>query len=657
MNGGTLISAASFESIADGASRMSDLPLREQLLALKDEILAKLNAQDFSGAQFLLGRLWRTSPGAATAAWIQRSVAPVQSDYCLRTTRIAVLRSFTVEPISQLLQAAALTERIKLEVYICPFNAYAQEILNSKSALLDFRPDLTFLCILSQSIAPDLCHQFGSLSPEQRDQTVQRVIADFQTLIRSFRERISGQLVIHTLESSDSPAMGIADASPEHGQNASIFKINQALQHESQRDPSVSLLGVDGLIRLVGANQWHDTLRWETAALPFQSEAMLAICQQWLRFVVAACGPLRKVLVCDLDNTLWNGIVGEDGADGIAMGRTSAGLPHRRLQQVILDLYHRGILLAVCSKNNWDDAWNVIQGHPDMLLRPEYFSSVRINWEPKDANLRSIAEELNIGLDSLVFLDDNPAEQSLIRQSLKEVRVLDAGTQAADYADLVLNEVGFERLRVTEEDRQRGQMYSAQRQRTEASRAAGNLESWLESLETVVCSVPVTTVTLNRIAQLTQKTNQFNLTNRRYSVSDLQRMHASENWRILGFQVSDRFGDNGIVGVVILHREENELELDTFLMSCRVIGRGIEQTMLANVGEFARLSGVISIKGDFVKTPRNSLCDDFLERHGFHFDGSRWKLDFPAFHALKTPKWNRMQQDFVLEPKVDGTVK
>ena len=558
-----------------------------------------------------------------------------------------------------MLQAAALTERMHLELYLCPFNAYTQELLNPNSNLAAFRPHLTILTVLTQDIAPELLTGFGGLSGEQVEQVIQRVTSELELLLQSFREHVSGQLVVQTFDYPDNPAMGIADPTLECGQRDSISRINQVIRHNSIHHPSISVVVTDELIRKTGSERWYDPVRGETAGLPFQHEAMTRICQSWLRFVVASCGPVRKVLVCDLDNTLWNGIVGEDGADGISMGRTPPGIPHRRLQQVICDLHHRGVLLAVCSKNNWDDAWSVIESHPDMLLRPRQFSAVRINWEPKDTNLLSIAEELNVGLDSLVFLDDNPQEQLLIQQSLPEVRVIDAESDPFNYARLLLDDVSFERLRITDEDRRRGQMYSSQRERKELRQTVGNLETWLHSLETTVQRAANNTSVLARISQLTQKTNQFNLTNRRYQVAELEQFLTSGHWKILGYRVSDRFGDNGLVGVALLRFAGDVCEIDSFLMSCRVIGRGIEQAMLADICQLAATEGVHKLSGLYSKTPRNSLCEDFLENHGFHWDESRWILESSLFSERSVPSWIKLVIDDeqpvdLVDPSADG---
>ncbi len=619
--------------------------VRSNLADQKTQIVNLLQRRDFEDAEFELRRIWRNAASTSLAAWVIRSFSEIRPDFCSLTRRVAFLRSFTAEPAVQLLQAAALGERIAIDTFVGKFDTYTQELLDPTSALSRFQPDVIFLCVLTRSIAPELWNAFGGLSATECDVVVNRVCREFSQMLDAFQAHHRGCLIVHTLEAPRFPMAGIADSGNLNGQTESVRRINRFLLENAAKIPGVSILDSDWLIREVGAAQWYDDARWESIRLPMTGHALQRVSNHWLRFVSATSPNLRKVLVCDLDNTLWHGVVGEDGYDGIEMGDSCAGASHRSLQRTILDLYHRGILLAICSKNNESDAWQVIERHPDMLLRPQHFAAVRINWLDKNVNLLSIADELNVGIESLVFLDDNPQEQLLVRRTLPHVRVLDVGTDAAEFVTALRNETGFECLRGSQEDRSRWRMYAAQRQRSAALQNADGLESYLHSLQIVVTRVSLDIRTIDRVAQLTQKTNQFNLTTKRYTSSQISAMTASSVSCVLAYRVKDRFGDSGIAGVAILLFSGESCEIDSFLISCRVIGRGIETAMLHDVISQVELRKCGGLIGKYLPTNKNAICADFYDQHGFVAEERDWHLNCAESGSVCLPTWITLQID------------
>ncbi len=301
----------------------------------------------------------------------------------------------------------------------------------------------------------------------------------------------------------------------------------------------------------------------------------------WLKFIHPLTGVVCKVLAVDLDNTLWGGVLGEDGMDGIKLGVEYPGALYRGFQRAILDLYQRGVLLAVCSKNNHDEAMAALQNHPGMLLRPEHFAAFRINWQDKAQNLREIAAELNLGIDSIAFFDDNPVERELdpLRSSGSESdcsprsRARDTRKPCA----IAPSSSGSRFLRRTAK---RPSNITSSTSASELAQNAGSLEDFFRSLEQEVVIANVTPETIARVAQLTQKTNQYNVTTRRYTEQQIAEFVSRPDCGVYSVRVKDRFGDNGIVGVLITRTEDDVCEIDTFLLSCRVIGRTIETAML-----------------------------------------------------------------------------
>jgi FkbH-like protein len=385
---------------------------------------------------------------------------------------------------------------------------------------------------------------------------------------------------------------------------------------------------------------------WSEAMLPY-------LAREYLRYIVPSKGLNRKCIMLDLDNTLWGGIVGEDGLGGIHIGPDAPGNAFALFQQALLTLWKRGILLAVCSKNVEAEALAVFDEHPDMVLRREHLAAHRINWQDKVENVRELAQELNIGLESLVFLDDNPVERARMRAALPEVLTPELPTDPSHYRSMLLDLPVFETLALTNEDRNRNRMYAEQQaRRAHAARYAGAdaLGQYLADLGIVVGIAPASSLTLPRLAQLTRKTNQFNATTRRYGEADLAEMVARGH-RVYAVRAGDRFGDYGVVGAAIVAPASSACwELDTLLLSCRAMGRGVESAMLAAVAGEARRHGAAWLEGWIVPTERNEPVRSCYRDHGFALaredeDGRQlWRLDV-ACCDVPVPAWLSVREE------------
>ncbi|MCH8342785.1 MAG: HAD family hydrolase [Planctomycetes bacterium] len=561
---------------------------------------------------------------------------------CLKC-KTAILRSFTLEPLVPMVRAGAAAAGIDLDVQLGDFNAYAQEIIDPGSRLYRFDANLVILAVQTRDIAPRLWQDFTDLTPADVDDAVQRVTNSFATWIETLRSHSQAHLVIHSLDLPPRFNQGVLDTQVESSQAWAIQQINQQLATLARQHTGVYVLDYDALIARHGRLNWYDPQKWLTVRLPIAADKLIHLAEEWLRFVCPLTGKAAKCLVCDLDNTLWGGIIGEDGIDGIQLGAEYPGAAYLELQRAILDLYQRGIILAICSKNNNDDAMEVLENHPHMLLRPHHFAAKRIDWNDKVRNLRAIAAQLNVGIDALAFIDDNPVECRLVRSQLPEITVIQLPEDPMLSADLLRRSPVFERLSRSDEDRTRGQMYAEQRRRGELKQTVASLEDFYESLGMQAHIALVTPATLPRVAQLTQKTNQFNLTTRRYSEQQIAALAADPDWRVYSVQVVDRFGDNGIVGVAITHRRDDIVELDTFLLSCRVIGRTVETAMLATIAEHAKEAGAARLVGSFIPTRKNAPAADFFKMHGFDCTSedvheSTWGLDLTR-SAVEPPPW------------------
>jgi FkbH-like protein len=559
---------------------------------------------------------------------------------------MAILRSFTVEPLLPLLRAGAFCYGIDLAVKIGDFNAYAQEILDEQSSVYSFNPDSVVLAVRTPDVAPDLWGGYAELNSQAIDSACERVHSSFQEWIRAFRLRSAAALVIHTLEQPIWPALGVLDVQSGHGQVEVIRRINRELQRAAAQLRGVYILDYDALLARRGRAQSFDARKYLIARLPFSAGSLSDLPREWLRFLLPLTGKTAKVLVVDLDNTLWGGIVGEDGFEGIKLGSDYPGAAYQELQRAMLDLSKRGILLAICSKNNREDAMEVLERHPGMLLRPQHFAAMRINWNDKSEGLREIAAELNIGIDSLAFLDDNPTEREQVRSSLPEVTVIDLPKEPLEYAVTLRECPVFERLALSTEDQQRSAMYAEQRERSQAEQKFHSKEDFYRFLEQEAEIAPLSSSTLARIAQLTQKTNQFNLTTRRYGEQQISEFGSNPDCRVLSVRVRDRFGDQGLVGVAITRDEAETCEIDTFLLSCRVIGRNVETALLSYIAEDAAVRGLRRLKGRFIPTKKNAPAREFYAQHGFQLtteggEGSVWSLELRD-GRIACPDWIKL---------------
>lgn len=594
-----------------------------------------------------LAELWRRDPGSATASFVIARLDQLRDKLALTKFKLAILRSVTVEPIVPLLRVEAFAYGIDLEVHVGDFNTYVQDIVDASSSLYRFVPNAVVLAVRTDEVAPDLAREFADFAPDAARQAADRVIHGYEQWVGSFRQHSQAALVVHSLERPRHAALGVLDSQSETGQTGLIRQINRELRRIAEAHHGVYVLDYDALVARHGHQRWHDERKWLMTRLPIAADCLLPMAREWMRYLVPLAGRTAKCLVVDLDNTLWGGIIGEDGMAGIKVGAEYPGAAFQSLHRALLDLSRRGILLAICSKNNLDDAMEALEKHPGMLVRPKHFAAVRINWTDKAQNLREIAQELNIGIDSLAFLDDNAFEREQVRAALPEVTVIDLPQNPLDYTATVRDCPVFERLTLSAEDQQRTAMYAEQRQRASAEQSFQSKEDFFRFLEQEAELEPVTDLTLARVAQLTQKTNQFNLTTRRYTEQQIAEMSARPGWHIFSIKVKDRFGDHGLVGVAIAHDEGKQCEVDTFLLSCRVIGRTVETALLAHIAKSAASRGCKRLAGWFLPTKKNAPARDFYQQHGFQRQesngaGSLWTLDLEN-SPLRSPDWIKLK--------------
>ena len=539
--------------------------------------------------------------------------------------RVALLSSFTINGLEQTLRVLCFENKINCKTYVGNYNQYNQEILDKNSNLYKFNPDVTFLILDTRSILGDLFFSPYSISNEKRIEFIDNKINEIEQLIQSFTESHHSKLIVTTLSIPTYSPYGIYETKTDYGLQQMVRTFNENLIKIFKNNPVVYVYDFNQFTGKYGEHNIFDFKQYLLGDVKISMTHIPYFGDEIMSYVKSILGLNKKCVVLDLDNTLWGGIVGEDGYAGIILGDTPTGKAFVEFQKIILSLQQRGIILAINSKNNTDDAMDVIKNHPNMILREEHFVSIKINWNDKASNLQEIATELNIGLDSMVFFDDDPVNRELVRSTMPEVLTPELPKDPYLFSMIIKNLNDFNVLKITDEDAKRGQMYLQQRKRIEFSQKTNNLDNFLNQLNIKVTVKPASEFTLPRISQLTLKTNQFNLTTKRYHEEDIKSILNSSSNIVQCVQVKDKFGDNGITGVYIINKD-NDLEwsLDTFLLSCRIMGRKIEDGVLDHIIAQARDAGVRRIKATYIPTKKNMPVKDFLPNFGFKQENNSW---------------------------------
>ena len=549
--------------------------------------------------------------------------------------KVAILPSFTLNGLDETFHVKCSEIGIRYQSYVADYNQYNQEILNPESDFYNFSPDITFLILDIRSLLGDYFYFPYSISSAERKLLVKEKINELENLILQFKNNSSSTLVITNFNIPSYSPNGIIETKSEFGFHEMIHEINESLRNIVKNQNSIYVYDFNQFVSKYGEKNIFDYRQFHLGSIQIAFNYIPYFAYELMSYVKTMLGVSRKCIVLDLDNTLWGGIVGEDGFDGIELDQTSNGKAFVEFQKQLLSLWQQGIILAINSKNNFDDAMKVIREHPDMILREKHFASIQINWDDKAQNIKQIAEEINIGLNSIVFFDDDKLNQERIKQEFPEVLTVDMPNDPSQYSSILTNLNDFNALQRTEEDTKRGVMYAQQRQRKQFENTVSNLDQFLKQMDIKVKIKQSNGFLIPRISQLTLKTNQFNLTTRRYQEEEIRKFSKDENFEVGCAQVLDKFGDNGITGAYIVKKNETNWILDTFLLSCRVMGRGVEDAMLSHILKDAKNNGIEEFKAEFIPTLKNKPAENFLSDFGFRKHDNFWVYDLK--NDIKSP--------------------
>lgn len=538
--------------------------------------------------------------------------------------RIAFVGSFTLNGFEETIQVECNEEGINCTTYNSPYNQFNQEILNENSNLYKFKPDIIFLLIDSRTILGDLFYFSNINSEDEKKKFVDEKFNELNNLIETVTKKIQSKIVIANFVIPTYTSLGIYESKIEYGVKEVILDLNKKLKMISKNIDSCYVYDFNSFVTKFGEKNILDYKKMNYGDIKINFDIIPYLIYEFLGYVKPILGLNKKCIVLDLDNTLWGNIVGEDGFEGIKIGPYTEGKSFVEFQKVIKSLSENGVILAINSKNNQKEAMKVINEHPHMILRENDFSCIKINWNDKISNMKEISNELNIGLDSIVFFDDDPVNRELLRMSIPEINTIELPKDPSTYAQILRNLNDFNTLKITQDDTKRKIMYKQEQNRQKLESSTKNLNEYLKKLDIKIKIKLDDKVSISRISQLILKTNQFNLTTKRYQEEEIKEFVEDEKIIVGCSEVKDKFGENGITNVFIIKTKSNEWIIDTFLLSCRIMGRGIEEGIISKILEIAKKKGIEKITAAFIPTEKNKPAENFLKNYGFKKEGENW---------------------------------
>lgn len=627
-----------------GAFELADLPWLPRLDAAFREHLRAIErdtTRDWGPAlRWLANQHFGMSQALALAQALDR-LRDQRPDGGLDMFRLGLAGNSTIDFLRPMLVASALRHGICLEVTSADFGQCMQEAINPESRLNRAQLDAVLLLIDHHGLP----FRTGNAGWPLFDASA--ALSELEVICRGFRQNSAVTCFVQTIPAPAELLFGSLDVATAGTLRGSLAVYNAELVRTAGERGNV-LIDTEWLANCIGLDRWHDDRQWHVARVSCSQKAVPLYADFICRAIAALRGKSRKCLILDLDNTLWGGVIGDDGLDGIALNLGDPrGEVYRAIQQAISDLRTRGVLLAVCSKNDDAIARQPFREHNGMILKESDISAFYANWDDKATNIQRIAHHLNLGIDAMVLLDDNAAERAQVRQTLPQVAVPELREDPSTFVRTLLSAGYFESVAITPDDLSRVDQYRLNAERMDMMRGSRDLSSFLRSLQMEIKFAPFSARGRKRITQLVNKTNQFNLTTRRYTERQIEALEESADHYTLQVSLKDRFGDNGMICVLICVRHEAEWEIDTWLMSCRVLNRKVEHAVCNRLAYDAQRAGVLRVVGNYMPTERNSMVRDLLGALGFTAEkdadgGQRWVLDLQQYkpfevHVLETP--------------------
>jgi FkbH-like protein len=579
--------------------------------------------------------------------------------------RIAILGGSTTTEVKSTLELFLLAQGIQPSFYESGYNRYSEDVLFENPDLWKFEPNVVFIHTNWRNVSalPELTE-----TEEQVEQRIQQEVSRFDALWNKIHSDLNALVIQNNFDLPHLRPLGNLEASEISGRIHFLSRLNAEFAKHARQQAWLLINDIHYLCAEVGLHAWHADTYWYNFHMAVSPAGTVALAQNVAGIIKAAYGRSKKCLVLDLDNTLWGGVVGDDGVQNLVLGRDHpSGEAFLDFQRYVKNLRQRGVILAVCSKNDIENA-KAGFSHPDSILTLDDFSAFKANWNPKPENIREIAAELKIGLDSLVFVDDNPVERALVTEQLPEVATPEIGSHVARYAQVIEAERYFEAPRIVADDLNRSTYYSSNAQRSASQAAYRDYGEFLASLEMTAEIAPFSAVYLERITQLINKTNQFNLTTRRYTGTEVEAIAHDPGYISLYGRLIDKFGDNGLVSVLVGRIHNDKVEIDLWLMSCRVLNREMELAMFDYLVKECRDRGIREIAGLYIPSKKNGMVAEHYRTLGFapgerdedgrqyfHYDLCSEEAARSRHIARKKPATQKLEQNSPSAASSDGS--
>jgi FkbH-like protein len=549
----------------------------------------------------------------------------------LRIVKIALLGDSTTQMLSQALKGYGYDIGLNFEIFEAGHNQIEKEILNPSSELYDFKPEFIIIFHSSQKIQKT----FYQLPTAEKTFFAEAHIQKIETLYQTLQAKHPARVVYFNLAETDDSIYGNYANKTEVSFLYQLRKINFKLMNASRQLKNLFILDISRLQSNYGNDFIYDPRLYINADMVFSIDFLPLVAKNTADIVIASSGMIKKCLIIDLDNIIWGGIVGDDGIDKIQLGNLGVGKAFTDLQYWVKELKQRGILLAVCSKNDEQTAKSVFEKHPDMILKLDDIAVFVANWNNKIDNIKYIQSILNISYDSMVFLDDTAFERNFVRSHFPEITVPELPEDPAEYLPYLQKLNLFETTSLTGDNLQRTEKYQEEAKRKNSATQFTSETEFLQSTEMIADIENFSSFNIPRIAELVERSNQFNLRTIRYSEEEIKKMTSSGNHFTLSFSLKDKFGDYGLISAVILKKEEDFLFIDTWIMSCRVFKRGMENLILNQIAQVATDNGYKEVKGEYIKTVKNNIVKDLYQNYNFEEEGNLWRLNLKKFQPLE----------------------
>ncbi len=557
-----------------------------------------------------------------------KNIGKTSSDFS--KIKLAILGDSATQFLGQGIKGLGIDSKMEFEVYESDFGQIDQEIFNPSSGLFNFDPD--FVLIFHDS--NKLLQKFMDTPLDQRQQFGESHIQNLSKLYSTLKEKLSAKLLYFNLAEFRDGVFGNYSNKVEGSFLYQLRKINFNLMNLSSELKDLFIVDICSVCNQMGRDHFFNARLYYQASLTISLDGLPFVAQQTLDIIKALKGQIKKCLIFDLDNTLWGGVIGDDGLERIEIGNLGSGKAHSELQKWGKQLKERGIILAVCSKNDEETAKEPFLKHPEMVLKLEDFAIFVANWNNKADNIRDIQKVLNIGFDSMVFIDDNPYERNLVKESLPEVCVPDLPEDPVDYIDFLRNENLFETSSHSGNDQKRTEQYRAEAERIVYQKSFSDPGEYLSSLKMQAEIREFDNFSIPRVAQLAERSNQFNLRTIRYSEAEINSISDSQDQIGLTISLKDKYGEYGIIAIIILNKKTDHYFIDTWIMSCRVLKRGVEWFILNELSSLAKSKGIKEIRGEYIPTKKNKIVKDHYQSLGFIEKESQWILNLDKYQEF-----------------------